>query len=352
MGSGIKIKVAVVDDSAFMRKLISEIIESDESFEVVAKLRNGNELIKRIDELNPDVVTLDLEMPELDGIDTLKELKRKNIDVPVMMISSNTEEGSSKTMECLYNGAVDFVTKPSGAISLDIKKVSDQLIEKLKVVATKSRNVSRPSKSVKVMEDDFVNLKREVKINKNKIDVILIGASTGGPRAIQKVIEGLDNSINKPILIVQHMPVGFTKAFADRLNRVCSLKVLEAEEGMKIENNTVYIARGGVHMLVDKNKRIAFSEAPTMWGVRPAVDKLFQSAVDVYGKNILACLLTGMGRDGADGIKTVKNAGGVTIAQSENTCTIFGMPRAAILTGKVDYILDIDKISGGIKDLI
>lgn len=348
-----KKRVIVVDDSAFMRKLISEIINNNHNFEVIAKLRNGRELINKIEELNPDVVTLDLEMPVLDGIGTLRELKEHKIDIPVMMISSNTAEGSSKTMECLDCGAIDFVTKPSGAISLDMKKVGDQLIEKLKIVSMKSKKNSITNTTARKIDDDSINLKKEISLNKKgKIDAVLIGASTGGPRAIQKVLEGLDMTLNKPVLIVQHMPVGFTKAFAERLNRVCSLKVVEAEDGMKIENNTVYIAKGGVHMEVDRSKKIVFSDEPTMWGVRPAVDKLFKTASEAYNGKILSVLLTGMGRDGADGTNYVKNAGGITIAQSESTCTIFGMPKAAILTGKVDYILDLDKVSSGIKDLI
>ena len=338
-----KARVIVVDDSAFMRKLISDMISSDERFEVIAKLRNGKELLERIDSLNPDIITLDLEMPVLDGLSTLKELKKLGSKVPIIMLSSLTGEGSSQTIECLEQGAVDFIEKPSGSISLDINKIQDILLSKIYAIIDEKniiRKYNEPRIKNKVMKANF------------GVQAIVMGASTGGPKALQKVLTKLDGDIGVPVLVVQHMPKGFTKAFAERLNNICKLKVVEAEDGMSIENNTIYIAQGGLHMTVGESKKIRLNEEPTIWGVRPAVDKLFESAVKIYGNKLISVILTGMGRDGASGTETVKDSGGITISESESTCTIYGMPKAAYETGKVDMVLPIDEIGKKITSLV
>ncbi|MGG7176610.1 protein-glutamate methylesterase/protein-glutamine glutaminase [Clostridium paraputrificum] len=337
-----KSRVIVVDDSAFMRKLISDMISSDEKFEIVAKLRNGKELLEKIDNLKPDIVTLDLEMPVLDGLSTLKELKRLKKRFPVIMLSSLTGEGSRQTIECLEQGAVDFIEKPSGSISLDIKKIEDTLLNKMHAIldepgTRKTKRIVAGNK--RVMRPNF------------GVEAILVGASTGGPKALQKVLTKLDGDIGVPVLVVQHMPKGFTKAFAERLDNICKLKVVEAEEGMNIVRNTIYIAPGGFHMTIGENKRIKLDQDPTIWGVRPAVDKLFKSAVKVYGGKLISVILTGMGRDGANGTEDVKDSGGITISQSESTCIIYGMPKAAYETGKVDMVLPLEEIGGKITSL-
>ncbi|MGN2337454.1 protein-glutamate methylesterase/protein-glutamine glutaminase [Clostridium cagae] len=363
-----KIKVIVVDDSAFMRKMISEIIEEDNEIEVVAKLRNGKELIEKVDKFNPDIITLDLEMPEMDGLETLKELHKKNKNYSIMMLSSLTTKGSEKTMECLENGAIDFITKPSGSISLDIRKVQENLIEKIKSiskrsirtrVSNKSTDVSKTTiKSNNIYNDTKVkDLKKSENINmitiKNKkIDAIVIGASTGGPKALQQLLTKFEANIGVPIFVVQHMPQGFTKAFSERLNKICNLKVLEGEEGLKIEKNVIYIAKGGYHMTVGTDGRIHLNEEDPIWGVRPAVDKLFDSAIKAYRGNLISVVLTGMGRDGARGTSNVKDYGGVTISEDESTCTIYGMPKAAFETGKVDLVLPLNNICDEVTKIV
>ena len=340
-----KFRVVVVDDSAFMRKLISDIIEEDEQLQVVAKLRNGKELIDNIDKLNPDIVTLDLEMPVMDGLETLKALRRLNKKYNVIMLSSLTESGSRYTLECLDWGAIDFIHKPSGSISMDIAKIGEELLEKIHgILQDKTR---RRSKIESPQPSREVNRVRHT----GGINAVVIGASTGGPKALQRVLPKIDKDINVPIFVVQHMPKGFTKAFADRLDAMCSLKVVEAKDGMEVKKNTIYIAEGGHHMLVNKN-RIVMSDAPTMWGVRPAVDKLFEAAAKTYCDKLLSVILTGMGRDGASGTALIKDFGGVTIAESETTSIIYGMPKAAFETGKVDMVLPVDEIGLKINQLV
>jgi len=190
-------------------------------------------------------------------------------------------------------------------------------------------------------------------IPKNKkIDAVVIGASTGGPKALQQVLTKLPANLNVPVFVVQHMPEGFTKVFAERLNKVCNLNVTEAEDGMSINRNTIYIAKGGSHMIIDSSIRVSLNKEPSIWGVRPAVDKLFESASKVYGGNLLSVVLTGMGKDGAEGSKRIKDCGGITISEDKSTCTIYGMPKAAYETGKIDLVLPLDQICNKITEIV
>lgn len=337
-----RLKVIVVDDSAFMRKLISEMINSSPNFEVVAKLRNGRDLIDKIDIYKPDIITLDLEMPVLDGLSTLKELKRIGNNTPVIILSSLSTSGSKLTIECLEEGAVDFIEKPSGSISLDIDKIKDVLLQKMDGIASISNKLP--------VHKNVVKEKRNY--NNKNIEAIVVGASTGGPRALQKLLTSINVKVGVPIFVVQHMPKGFTKAFAERLDNICYLKVVEAEDGMPINNDTIYIAKGGTHMIIGNDGKIHLNEEPPIWGVRPAVDKLFESAVDVYKGDLISVVLTGMGKDGARGTELVKNSGGLTIAEDEMSCTIYGMPKAAYETGKVDEVLLLDEIGDRLKKLV
>lgn len=364
-----KIKVIVVDDSAFMRRAISDIIESEDSLEVIAKLRDGRELIDKLDKFDPDIITLDVHMKDLDGLQTLKELRRRGKNYPIIMVSSATTEGSELTLECLDNGAVSFITKPSGSISLDIDKVRNNLINEIKSIIVNSRQ-KRSSNMLKFDNRKEENLIRSSKktiscsgseklkskitdINtKNKINAVVIGASTGGPKALQKVLTNLPRNLGVPVFVVQHMPEGFTKVFAERLNKICEMNVVEAIDSIAIERNTIYIAKGGSHMIIGNKNNIQLNKEPSIWGVRPAVDKLFNSAVKIYGKNILSVVLTGMGKDGADGTKNIKDGGGITIAEDKSTCIIYGMPKAAYETGKVDLVLPLDEISDAIVRIV
>ena len=377
-----KVRVIVVDDSAFMRKAISDMIESCADFEVIAKFRDGRELVEKVDKFNPDLITLDVHMRDLDGLATLKELKRMGKNYPIIMLSSATTEGSELTLECLDNGAITFITKPSGSISLDIDKVKERLIDEIKGITSnirvnKSSNIhmrqiasNKESEIENKINDRRVNThfsqRKEINnsekpspminnkvIPKNKkIDAVVIGASTGGPKALQQVLTKLPANLNVPVFVVQHMPEGFTKVFAERLNKVCNLNVTEAEDGMSINRNTIYIAKGGSHMIIDSSIRVSLNKEPSIWGVRPAVDKLFESASKVYGGNLLSVVLTGMGKDGAEGSKRIKDCGGITISEDKSTCTIYGMPKAAYETGKIDLVLPLDQICNKITEIV
>lgn len=338
------IKVAVVDDSAFMRKVISDELNSQNGIDVVAKFRNGKELIDLYDKYKPDIITLDIEMPVMNGLETLKALNENNIDCPVIMLSSLTSENSVHTMECLALGATDFIEKPTANMITNGNIFKDALIEKITaIVLNKKRSIKKGKESITYNNEKAIS---------KSVDAVVIGASTGGPRALQSVLTDIDKNIGVPIFVVQHMPRGFTKAFADRLDTICGLNVVEAEDGMKIEKNTIYIAKGGYHMVLNNNKYISLNEEPSIWGVRPAVDKLFNSAAEVYGGNLLSVVLTGMGRDGARGTEVIKDKGGITISEDESTCTIYGMPKVAYETGKVDMVLELPLISKKINSIL
>lgn len=359
-----KRKIIVVDDSAFMRKAISDMIESEKNFEVVAKFRDGRELVEKVDMYNPDLITLDVHMKDLDGLETLKELKRQGKSYPIIMLSSATTEGSELTLECLDNGAISFVTKPSGSISLDITKVQENLIDEIKSITNSSR-ITRSAANNTIMSSKSgikTSILQDVKESNNienmlvntrskKIDAVVIGASTGGPKALQEVLTKFPKDLGVPIFVVQHMPEGFTKVFAERLNKLCNMEVVEATDGMPIKKDTIYIAKGGYHMIVSNNS-IKLNTEPAIWGVRPAVDKLFDSAINVYKSNLVSVILTGMGRDGAEGTKNVKNHGGITISEDKSTCTIYGMPKAAFETGKVDLVLPLDQITEKVVKIV
>jgi len=350
-----KIKVIVVDDSALMRKVISDIINAQSEMEVIDIAKNGEELLIKISRLTPDVITLDIEMPKMNGRETLKELKKNNMNIPVIMLSSISKSGTESTMECLALGAFDFIAKPSGVISLDFEKVRDELVQKIKLAFLQNQsNISKATEKKFKVNTEIYNRAPTRALNAlaRNIEAVVIGASTGGPKALYQVITALPDNIGVPVLVVQHMPVGFTKAFAERLNSNSKLKVVEASDGDLIENNIVYIAPGGYHMEIGSGKRIQLNTEPTIWGVRPAVDKLFISATKVYGARLLSIVLTGMGRDGAKGTTAIKDSGGVTIAEHESTCIIYGMPKAAFETGKVDEIVPLPNIADEIRKVV
>jgi two-component system, chemotaxis family, protein-glutamate methylesterase/glutaminase len=350
-----KIKALVVDDSALMRKIISDMINMEKDMVVIDTARNGEELIEKLKILKPDVITLDVEMPRIDGIQTLNELKKQNLNIPVIMLSSRSRKGTELTMACLELGAIDFVSKPSGSISLDINKVQGELIEKIRIASKKRETKDWANKKLGSFTSSEISLKERLSssiVKALKPEALVIGASTGGPRALYTLITKLPKNLGIPVFVVQHMPAGFTKAFADRLNNNSLLKVVEASDEEVILKDVVYIAPGGLHMEISSNKRILLNKDPSIWGVRPAADKLFLSAAKIYESRLISCVLTGMGKDGAQGTAEVKKRGGITIAEDESTCTIFGMPRAAIETGRVDYIIPIHEIAEKIQKLM
>ncbi|NMH71165.1 chemotaxis response regulator protein-glutamate methylesterase [Bacillus sp. RO3] len=343
-------KVLVVDDSAFMRKLISDFLTASKELEVMGIARNGEDAVSKIIKLRPDVVTLDVEMPQMNGIEALRRIMVE-CPVPVVMLSSTTREGAEETVTAMELGAVDFITKPSGTISLDLHKVQDELVEK--VVAASKVNVKKitgvyEKKLVKGGPVTFVPPMGSKKAStrewgKDTQKIILIGTSTGGPRALQQVLTGLPHNLDAPVVVVQHMPAGFTRSLADRLDGQSAIKVKEAEHNETLQKGTAYIAPGGFHTrIAESGPNLTFQlsneEAPRN-GHRPSVDILFESASIIRNYGKIAVIMTGMGSDGSEGLKKLKERGEVTaIAESKETCIVFGMPKSAIATNLVDSV--------------
>ncbi|MFJ8266394.1 chemotaxis response regulator protein-glutamate methylesterase [Peribacillus asahii] len=357
-----KIKVLVVDDSAFMRKLIAEFLTEDSRLEVVGSARNGQDAISKIQLLRPDVVTLDVEMPIMNGLEALEKIM-KDCPTPVVMLSSTTKEGAENTLMAMQNGAFDFIAKPSGAISLDLYKVKQEIIDK--VVAASRANVHKLQKNAGEIERNLSRCKEYSKIesgvsvaSSNTIrdrgyrskKIVLIGTSTGGPRALQTVLTNLPQSINAPILVVQHMPPGFTKSLAERLDSLCHIHVKEAEDGELIQEGTAYIAPGGFHLKVRKigtGLAIVLEQSEPRNGHRPSVDVMFESvANELIDFTKTTVIMTGMGSDGANGLIELKRKGQVkAIAESQETSIVFGMPKAAIATHLIDTVENVENIA-------
>ncbi len=339
-----KIRVLVVDDSAIMRKLITDILKKDPEIEVVGTAKTGKEAIEKAKLLKPDVITLDIEMPEMDGITALRFLKKEVPQSKVIMFSSLTQEGAKATIESLSLGAYDFVPKPSSKSFYEsIKKIEQDLIPKIKSVV--------PLKKVKtIYKPHYIT----PKLKKGIYKVCGIGVSTGGPQTLLKIIPELPSTFPAPILIVQHMPPMFTKQLADRLNSVSRLKVKEAEQGEPVKDGVVYIAPGDYHMEVMKDNaivRIKLHQGPPRNFCRPSVDELFESLAEVYNGNTLALVLTGMGSDGKDGAKKIKEKGGVVLAQDAESSVVFGMPKAVIEEGLADEVINLYKIPERLREL-
>jgi two-component system, chemotaxis family, protein-glutamate methylesterase/glutaminase len=349
------IRVLVVDDSAFMRKMVSDILGQRPEFAVVGTARNGQDGLEQMRALRPDVITLDVEMPILDGLATLAAIMKEQ-PTPVVMLSSLTAAGADTTMRALYLGAVDFVHKPSGAVSLDIGKVGDEIASKVAQAAKANLCGLGASGSVSKMlpqrtEAPRATLPPSVAPASSYRAVVAIGTSTGGPRALQEVIPRIPGDIPAALVIVQHMPPKFTKSLADRLDSMSQISVSEAEEGDTLRPGHAFLAPGGFHMRVTKGNRIALSQEPPLWGVRPAADLMLESVALEYGPRVVGVIMTGMGHDGAAAMKLVKQRGGATIAESEETCVIYGMPRAVVEAGAADYVLPLGDVPAKIAQL-
>ena len=339
------IKVLTVEDSTLIRLIINNTIRDMDGVELIGTAENGAVAIEKIKELKPDIVTLDVVMPVMDGLETLKML-RKFSDVPVIMLSGLSDRRT--TIEALENGAQDFLTKPE-SITRNKEEFKNDLEVRIKALNGKKIPKKRQTDLIKPKTIQLV--KRERKSGQKEIDAIVIGASTGGPQMLTELVKTLPEDLAIPIFIVQHMPAGFTASFARRLDAHSDVNVVEAEDGMKIQKGTVYLAPGGLHMVINRN-RIQLLDTPKVHSVRPAIDPMFESAIETYGKNILAVILTGMGKDGAEGCVAVKNAGGHVIAQDEESCVVYGMPKSAVETGAVDEVLSIYDIIVEINEQI
>jgi two-component system chemotaxis response regulator CheB len=338
-----------------MRLLISDILNSDREIEVVATARDGEDGIKKVTKLRPDVVTLDIEMPRLDGLHALGYIMSE-IPTPVVMISAHTRKGADAAFRALEYGAVDFVSKPSDPISGGMRSIADELIAKVKMAAVADLDnlkFIRPDKT----HENYLTIRP--KKNVRGVKVVAIGASTGGPRALVEVLTRLDPDIPAGLLIVQHMAGGFTKTFASRLDRESRLSVKEAEGGDRIEQGKALIAPGDHHMTVKRDTSgkeslgtISLNQDPPVYGLRPTVDIMMLSAAEIYGDRAIGVILTGMGSDGAMGMKAIKANKGKTIAQDRETCVVYGMPQAAVKEGVVDKVVPLDKIAKEIMKLV
>ncbi len=333
------VRVLVVDDSALMRKLIPKILEQDESIEVVGTAMDGNFGLKKIEELSPQVITLDLEMPGLNGIDTLKEIMRR-WRLPVIVVSSHSTAGAAITLKALSLGAFDFVAKPKD-VSARMPEIADELINKIQAAA----------QSAGVQSQFLPGETHSAQGNKLRpvapTHIVAIGVSTGGPNALQYLFSKLPADFSGSILVVQHMPDGFTELFARRLDESCPIRVKEAQSGDLLVAGRALICPGNRHMKVRKlplgNVAVLSEDAPVN-GHRPSVDVLFRSVAEEFGPQATAVLMTGMGEDGAFGLGEIQAAGGFTIAQSQETCVVYGMPKAAIERGFAARIADLQEL--------
>ncbi|NDI33370.1 protein-glutamate methylesterase/protein-glutamine glutaminase [Chengkuizengella sediminis] len=344
-------RVIVVDDSAFMRNLITNIISEENDFEIIYFAKNGKEAVDKVIELKPDIVTMDIEMPIMNGLQALQLIMEKQ-PTPVLMLSNFTDFGTAETIKALQYGAVDFIKKPSIATSFNLHTNDFPFIEKLKS-AVKS-NVKKQLPIFNQKSEKGIRVKS--KGSDEFSHLVAIGTSTGGPRALQQILSALPGTFSAPLLIVQHMPPKFTKSLAERLNMLSSMKVVEAEHGQAIETSTAYLAPGDWHMSVEKDfgkYKINLSKDKHRAGHRPSVDYLFESLAPFKELEKHIVIMTGMGSDGAQGMKQLIQSGvSSTIAESEESSIIFGMPRAAIELNEVRYILTLDKIASKLIDLV
>ncbi len=399
------IDVLICDDSALMRNLISRVIDGTEGMKVVGKAMNGKFLIEKLSLVKADVIVLDIEMPVMNGIEFLKWRKENHVDVPVVILSSIAERGAAVTMQCLELGASDFITKPNGSISADISAVADRLVE---MISSYGGSYARRHGKIVLNDEFYVHLQEEKAVERKlasamgaekakaflssenvakennearekiksslfepqkpkepavitplreggRIDIIAIGISTGGPNALREVFKMIDPHLKQPILVVQHMPAGFTKEFANSLDKICALSVKEAEDGDPIENGHIYIAPGDYHILVESTplgkKVIRLSHEPQRNGHRPSADVLFESVAKVYQNHALGVIMTGMGKDGAVELAEMRKQGAWTLGQDEKSAVVYGMPKVAWELGAVQKQVSLENMADAISSL-
>jgi two-component system chemotaxis response regulator CheB len=338
-----RVRVLVVDDSALMRKLIPAILARDPSIEVVGTAMDGAFALKKIEELRPDVVTLDLEMPRMDGMETLRLIMQR-APLPVILFSTHSKEGAYSTFKALALGAIDFVAKPKDAAAGHLDVIADQLIEKIKVAKRAGR--SKPAAPVIT---DVPPPKKGSRAALPPNRLIAIGISTGGPNALQFLLSQIPAEFPASIVVVQHMPEGFTEMFARRLDECCAIDVQEAKSGDLLLAGRVLICPGNRHIMVRRMPRgdmAVLSDGPAVHGHRPSADVLFHSVAQEFGLTAVGVIMTGMGEDGAEGLGAIKSAGGMTLAQSEDTCVVSSMPHAAIQKGHVAKVVPLDGLGG------
>jgi two-component system chemotaxis response regulator CheB len=361
------ISVLVVDDSVVVRRLIVDALGSAENVEVVGTASNGLLAQAKIDQLKPDVITMDIEMPQMDGIEAVRELRKRHKQVPVIMFSTLSAAGASATLEALAAGATDYVTKPSnvGSVAESIAAVREQLVPKIHALGGKRRAPAAPAAAP--ARPGMAPSRPGVAPSRpgmapagpparpaakrapgGRIDLLAIGSSTGGPDALTKVLQGMPADLPVPIVITQHMPPVFTKMFAERLDRSTPLRVVEAGDGMELTAGCAYIAPGDHHLVLNRRGTATLTQlsgAPPENSCRPAVDVMFRSVATLYGASAFATVLTGMGHDGRDGAKVMRDAGSEILAQDEASSVVWGMPGAVVGARLADEVLPLDRIA-------
>lgn len=350
-----RIRALVVDDSAFMRKVISDLLAADPDIEVVGTARDGLDALDQIRLEKPSVVTMDVEMPRMDGLTALEHIMAES-PVPVVMVSSLTQDGAETTVRALAMGAVDFVGKPSGTISLDLARVRGELVNKVKLANRASlASLRRPAlwrarpRDLRRPVPAAGQQAAEQPSGKPADRLVVIGSSTGGPGALHAIFPDLTADGGTAFLLVQHMPPGFTRSLAGRLNELSPIRVREAVEGDVPTGGTALLAPGGYHMVLTPERAVVLNQEPPQHGVRPSVDVTLLSAVEAYGDRCVGVILTGMGFDGAKGMAALKRAGGRTIVQDEASCVVYGMPRAVVEMGNADLVVPIEEVAKAIN---
>ncbi|HYL92785.1 MAG TPA: chemotaxis response regulator protein-glutamate methylesterase [Alphaproteobacteria bacterium] len=364
MMNGNRIRVLVVDDSAFMRKVLHSIIASDPQMEVCGEARDGRDAVTQSEALRPDVLTMDINMPHVDGLQAT-EIIMSNNPRPILVVSSESREGADVTLKALELGAIDFVAKPSGGVDLDMSSVKEELCRKLKMAA-KVRVVRTATRS-KLQQEIAASVPRteptrnfpqatgdgrgamSVPGRQAKFPIVVLACSTGGPATLMKFVPAFPKDFPGAVILVQHMPANFTAQFSQQLGEVAQIKVKEAEAGEIVAPGHLYVCPGSHHLRISPTGRISLDDGPRISGYRPCADLAFESGAEYAGPMMIGVVLTGMGNDGAKGVRAVKAAGGHVIVQDESTAVIFGMPQEAIKTGAVDQTLPIDAIYPAIE---
>ena len=348
-----KKKILVVDDSALMRRVLCDIINSDESFEVAGRAINGLEALELVKKNSYDAIVLDVNMPKMNGLQFLSELRKAGLPQRVMMASTDTREGAHTTMDALELGALDFVHKPDQANACREGSFSRDFLRTLRGVASSRLPVFEDKARVLQMRTDARHLMGLLSRSTGRITgskIVAIASSTGGPKALSSVIPYLPENLDAPVVLVQHMPKGFTATLAQRLNSTSKIAVCEAAEGQILEKGHVYISAGGMHMNVVQSPggsyKIHYSDEPLREGVKPCANYMFESLIDSQFDHIVCCILTGMGADGTEGIRNLKaKRKAFVISQDEATSTIYGMPKSVFMAGLSDQVVGLDKVA-------
>ncbi len=348
-----KIRVLIIDDSVVVRRIVSDVLSGDPALEVAGTAAHGKIGLAKIPQVTPDVITLDMEMPEMDGLATLAAIRKLYPRLPVIMFSTLTQRGASATLDALALGANDYVTKPAnvGSVAAAQQSLRDQLIPKIKALCAKTQRVeaAAPQQSVRLARP--VTIARTISSKSSIIDVVAIGVSTGGPNALSELLPAIPANFPVPIVIVQHMPPMFTKLLSDRLDSQCKIEVREGAQGDAVLSNHAYVAPGDYHMVVKRgvaNPILLLQQELPENSCRPAVDVLFRSVIDVYGAGTLGVILTGMGQDGLRGCEGIREVGGQILAQDEESSVVWGMPGFVAKAGLADQVLPLNQIAAEI----